>query len=245
LEFSKEERKVLLQKNYSFLNNELIDWNKVNKKIKISLKEKGKKIGLDSLKMKISQDNKLIIQPIMFLENFDELFKELKRNEKNEVNMKIIDIAIKNGLLISEITKNHMNIKLVIEKEKLSMNIDYHNLGFFLGEIILEIESFLIDIRQNSNNKEILRKVKRIQLQLLYSEEIGRKIVLELLMDFVKDKLSEMLPFEKYLNSKIEEIRKEIEVDIPLNDFKALEKLLIIRTDILFDEQGHARKHRK
>jgi hypothetical protein len=244
LDFSNEERMILLQKNYCFLNNELIDWNKVNKKIKISLKEKGKKIGLDSMKMKISQGNKLVIQPMIFSRNFDELLIELKKNEKNELNSKIIDIAIKNGLLISEISKNQMKVKLTIEDEKLSINLD-QNIGFFLGRIILDIDTFLMIIKENSSNNENFRKVKRLQLQCLYNKNIENKILLDILIGFVKNKVIEMHPFENYLQSKIEEIRKEIEVDIPSNDFEALEKLLMIRTDILFDKQGHARKHRK
>jgi hypothetical protein len=244
IEFSNEERNILLQNNYIFLNNELINWKKVNKKIKISLKEKGKKIGLENLKMKISEDNRLTIQPNIFIDKFD-MFKELKKNEKNEENIKVIDIAIKNSVLISDISKNQMNVDLVIEKEKLSMKIDYHNLGFFLGTIIADIETFLTKIKENSINKEILNKVKKIQLQHIYNTNIENKIFLDLLIKFVKDKLTEMRPFEIFLESKIEEIRKEIEVDIPLNDIETLENLLIKRTDILFDKQGRARKHRK
>jgi hypothetical protein len=82
--------------------------------------------------------------------------------------------------------------------------------------------------------------VKKIELQKIYNGNIDL-LIIDLIREFVKEKIIDMEPFKEYLNIKIEGIRKEMEIFLcELISIDNLETLLENRSDIVFDEKGFA-----
>jgi hypothetical protein len=143
--------------------------------------------------------------------------------------------------LINDITKAEFTIDLQLkENEGASFLISCHSLGFIVG-LIENFDYYFKKIKNNVTSKKSLLLIRKIELQKIYNENTWSidLLIIDLMKEFIKEKIIEMEPFKNFLNIKIESIRKEMELFLKnLISIDNLETLLESRSDIVFDEKG-------
>jgi hypothetical protein len=243
-EFSKDEQNEILRLNSEILVDKLLNWDDLFNTFMILVETRREEVGLHGLRMSFDKKGDIVIFDSTCSTNVFHTIEKLMHCES--MNPDIVNMLAKTKTLfdlINDLTINVKFAKIEIKDELFFIKYEY---DFYPTEFLEELDIYHLykEIKKYTQEPNILKEIKKLELQKLYGLEINHQSVDDI-RSIVLDKIKiDLKVFEVYLQSKIENIKKQLQNELRLkfdNIYSPhkLKEILLHKTDIMFDEKNY------
>jgi hypothetical protein len=237
-EFSDEEKKEIIELNFKFLLNKVVNQKLLFEHFDSLLEMKRSELGLDGLEMWFSNSGKVKLhESTCSTEVKETVEKLLKLEAENPEVTQMLQKIFTSYELMVDLTEDYNFANIQSRKE--SIIIFFENNRRSSSEYNEnDISQLFQGIKEYSSKAGTLKELKKLELASLYGT-LDYSLIDVLFGTVLREIKVESSIFVSYLNKKVENVRKELQVIFDdATSIKRFEEILGNRTDILFDEKN-------
>jgi hypothetical protein len=236
-EYSEKEQDLFIKKNKFHLKYLILLDKKEKEKLDILLHEELIKLGFEEMKLVILNSRNIELNSSFLTKDLVYTIDKLLKLEKGKKEKTMLKQAKKNFLLLKEISDDELEIFLMNKEMEATLGAKQRIMtSQFIGEE--KTKRRLEIIKKLSKDKEILNKIKKIELQRLYEANYEYGLIDDLWIDFLIQKIELLRELEMFLNHKFKLLRKLIEKKVRMLSSDRSLKNFAIESEMLFNTSG-------
>jgi hypothetical protein len=234
--FNVEQQNFIIKRNLKLMKQYIISWHETKEEWNSFLLEKGKKLELDELTYRIIKFENVVLDDGVISTNFGKTINALtKKSEENESISNKLNQTRETIAILNNLTDQGLSYYLKMKNGKVkkeALLFRYTTIDSKYGEKLKLMKS-------NTNDKQIGKKIRELELLHLYTGDKSLEKYKELLIEFIKSKESDFSFLETCMSYEIFLIEKELnEKLIELISFESIRQMALKREDLLFTLTG-------
>lgn len=234
--FTVEQQNFIINRNLKLMKQYITSWHETKEEWNSFLLEKGKKLELDELTYRIIKFENVVLDDGVISTNFGKTINALtKKSEENESISNKLNQTRETIAILNNLTDQGLSYYLRMKNGKVkkeALLFRYTTIDSKYGEKLKLMKS-------NTNDKQIGKKIRELELLHLYTGDKSLEKYKELLIEFIKSKESDFSFLETCMSYEIFLIEKELnEKLVDLISFESIRQMALKREDLLFTLTG-------